>query len=41
MKELQLQGKSKPQSLPLDSSKIFDVAKHIQFLPPFQEKNTF
>ena len=35
---LELQGKYKPKSLPLDSSKTFDVAKHIRLVPPFQEK---
>ena len=38
MKELELQGKSKSKPLPLDSSKIFDVTKHIRLVPPFQEK---
>ena len=38
MKELELQGKAKPKSLPLDSSKTFDVTKHIRLVPPFQEK---
>ena len=38
MKELELQDKIKPKSLPLDSSKTFDVTKHIRLVPPFQEK---
>ena len=38
MKELEFQGTSEPKSLPLDSSKTFDVTKHIRLLPPFQEK---
>ena len=38
MKELELQGKSKPKPLPLESSKIFDVTKHIRLFSPFQEK---
>ena len=38
MKELELQGKSNSKPLPLDSSKIFDVTKHIRLVPPFQEK---
>ena len=38
MKELELQGKSKSKPLPLVSSKTFDVAKHTQLVPPFQEK---
>ena len=38
MKELELQGKSNPKPLPLDSSKTFDVTKHIGLIPPFQEK---
>ena len=38
MKALELQGKYKPKSLLLDSSKTFDVAKHIRLVPPFQEK---
>ena len=32
MKELELQGKSKTKSLPLDTSKSFDVTKHNSFL---------
>ena len=38
MKELELQGKSKPKSFPLDSSKTFDVTNHNRLVPPFQEK---
>ena len=38
MKELELEGKSKSKPLPLDSSKSFDVTKHIRLVPPFQEK---
>ena len=38
MKELELEGKSKSKPLPLDSGKYFDVTKHIQLVPPFQEK---
>ena len=38
MKELDLQDKTKPNFLPLDSSKTFDVTKHIRLVPPFQEK---
>ena len=38
MKELELQEKTKPKILPLDTSKTFDVTKHIQLVPPFQEK---
>ena len=38
MKELELEGKSKSKPLPLDSSKSFDVTKHIRPVPPFQEK---
>ena len=38
MKEIELHDKSKPKSLPLDTSKTFDVTKHIQLVPPFQEK---
>ena len=38
MKELELEGKSKPKHLPLDSSKTFDVTKHIRLVRPFQEK---
>ena len=40
MKEFELEGegKSKSKPLPLDSSKSFDVTKHIRLVPPFQEK---
>ena len=38
MKELELQGTSKPKYLPLDSSKTFDVTRHIRLVPPSQEK---
>ena len=38
MKEIELNDKSKPKSLPLDTSKTFDVTKHIRLVPPFQEK---
>ena len=38
MKEIELHDKSKPKSLPLDTSKTFDVTKHIRLVPPFQEK---
>ena len=38
MKELELQEKIKPKTLPLDTSKTFDVTKHIRLVPPFQEK---
>ena len=38
MKELELQGKAKTKSLPFDTCKVFDVTKHIRFVPPFQEK---
>ena len=38
MKELELQEKTKPNILPLDTSKTFDVTKHIRLVPPFQEK---
>ena len=37
MKELELQGKSKAKTLPLDTSKSFDITKHIRLIPPFQE----
>ena len=39
MKELELQEKTKPNILPLDTSKTFDVTKHIRLVPPFQEKD--
>ena len=35
MKELEVQGKSKPKPMPLDSSKTFDITKHIRLVPPF------
>ena len=38
MKELELQEKNKPKTLPLDTSKAFDGTKHIRLVPPFQEK---
>ena len=38
MKELELQDKNKPKTLPLDTSKTFDVTKHIRLILPFQEK---
>ena len=38
MKQLELQYKTEPKSLPLDTSKIFDVTKHIRLVPPFQER---
>ena len=38
MKELELQEKTKLNILPLDTSKTFDVTKHIRLVPPFQEK---
>ena len=38
MKQLELQDKTKPKTLPLDTSKTFDVTKHIRLVPPFQEK---
>ena len=38
MKELELQGESKSKSLPLATSTVFDVTKHIRLVPPFQEK---
>ena len=38
MKERKLQEKAKPKSLPLDTSKVFYVRKHIRLVPPFQEK---
>ena len=38
MKQLELQDKIKPKTLPLDTSKTFDVTKHIRLVPPFQEK---
>ena len=38
MKVLELQEKTKSNILPLDTSKTFDVTKHIRLVPPFQEK---
>ena len=38
MKELELQEKTKPKLLPLDTSKTFVVTKHIRLVPPVQEK---
>ena len=38
MNELELQEKIKPKILPLDTSKTFDVTKHIRLVPSFQEK---
>ena len=38
LKEIELHDKSKLKSLPLDTSKTFDVTKHIRLVPPFQEK---
>ena len=38
LKEIELHDKSKSKSLPLDTSKTFDVTKHIRLVPPFQEK---
>ena len=38
MKELELQDKIKPKTLPLNTSKTFDVTKHIRLVLPFQEK---
>ena len=38
MKELELQEKTKPKILPMETSKTFDVRKHIRLVPPFQEK---
>ena len=40
MKQLELQDKTKPKTLPLDTSKTFDVTKHIRLGPPFQEKRS-
>ena len=33
-----MQEKINSKSLPLNSSKSFDVTKHIGLVPPFQEK---
>ena len=38
MKEIELYDKSKSKSLPLATSTVFDVTKHIRLVPPFQEK---
>ena len=38
IKEIEFNEKSKSKSLSSDTSKIFDVTKHIQLVPPFQEK---
>ena len=38
LKEIELHDKTKLKSLPLDTSKTFDVTKHIRIVPPFQEK---
>ena len=38
MNKLELQDKIQPKTLPLDTSKTFDVTKHIRLVPPFQEK---
>ena len=38
MKEIELNDKSKSKSLPLATSTVFDVTKHIRLVPPFQEK---
>ena len=38
IQELELQSKSNPKLLPLESSENFDVTKHIRLVPPFQEK---
>ena len=38
IEEIEMQKKAKSKSVPLDSSKIFDVTKHIRLVPPFQEK---
>ena len=38
MKQLELQDKTKPKTLPLDTSKTFDVTKHIRLVPAFKEK---
>ena len=38
MKEIELHDISNSKSLPLDSSKTFDVTNHIRLVPPFQEK---
>ena len=38
IKEIELNDKSKSKSLPLATSTVFDVTKHIRLVPPFQEK---
>ena len=38
MKEIELNDKSKSKSLPLATSTVFDVTKHIRLVPSFQEK---
>ena len=38
IKEMEFNEKSKSKSLSSDTSKIFDVTKHIRLVPPFQEK---
>ena len=38
IKEIEFKEKSKSKSLSSDTSKIFDVTKHIRLVPPFQEK---
>ena len=38
IKEIEFNEKSKSKSLSSDTSKIFDVTKHIRLVPPFQEK---
>ena len=38
MKGTEIQDKSKPASLSLEPTKIFDVTKHIALVPAFQEK---
>ena len=38
IKEIEFNKKSKSKSLSSDTSKIFDVTKHIRLVPPFQEK---
>ena len=38
IKEIEFNEKSKSKSLSSDTSKIFDVKKHIRLVPPYQEK---
>ena len=38
MKVFELQEEAKPKSLPLDTTKVFDVTKHFRLVPPFQDK---